>query len=296
MPSLYILNQYIKNLEFFILIIYSIPLSGIVESELLRFYSCMKKIGLIGYGWLGSRVSRSFSDSFEIYTTTTSPEKLQDIRSEGIHADLVVFSEYEKEFPDEWSIAADLDVMIITVPFSEKRTPHDTLKKRLAKLISFIGKFEKQVFFMSSTGVYSDKPEVFTEEMLPSEDVFVESMVKKAFPQVNILRLGGLMGDERLLKNFNVSNLSGVVNHIHYKDVAAVIKTIINKEIKGKEYNVAAPLHPSKQAVIAAQNNHVADDTEHIGKQRIISSEKLISELNYTFIYPDPTTFHLDEN
>jgi phage-related protein len=253
----------------------------------------MKKIGLIGYGWLGSRISTVISKNYKIYTTTTSPGKLQEIISKGIHAELAVFGEGQEEFTDPWSVVPDLDVIIITVPFSEKRSSRPELQDKFSKLFSFIGRFEKQIFFMSSTSIYPDVPGIFTEEMLRPEDVFVENHIKKGFPQVNILRLGGLMGDERLLKNFKVSDLSGVVNHIHYKDIAEVILKMIEKNVHGKVYNVVAPFHPSKREVIAAQNKQLIDKVHDNNKQRIISSEKLISELDYTFIYADPKKFHL---
>ena len=253
----------------------------------------MKKVGIIGYGWLGSRISRNFAENFEMHATTTSPQKLKNIRSEGIQADLAVFNEDEKHYPDPWNIAPELDVIIITVPFSERRTSKEILQKKLSNLISFIGKFEKQLFFMSTTSVYPDESGIFKEEMLPSENVFTENKIKEAFPQINILRLGGLMGDSRLLKNFNVSDLSGVVNHIHYEDVSAVILKMIEKDVRGKVYNVVASLHPLKQEVIAAQNNQYIDDMQY-NKERIISSEKLITELDFTFIHPDPKNFHLD--
>ncbi|WP_312175117.1 hypothetical protein [Chryseobacterium sp.] len=253
----------------------------------------MKKVGIIGYGWLGSRISRNFTENFEMHATTTSPQKLKNIRSEGIQADLAVFNEDEKQFPDPWNIAPELDVIIITVPFSERRTSKEILQKKLSNLISFIGKFEKQLFFMSTTSVYPDEPGIFKEEMLPSENVFTENKIKEAFPQINILRLGGLMGHSRLLKNFKISDLSGVVNHIHYEDVSAVILKMIEKDVRGKVYNIVAPLHPLKQEVIAAQNNQYTDDMQY-NKKRIISSEKLITELDFTFIHPDPKNFHLD--
>ncbi|MEC3875127.1 Rossmann-fold NAD(P)-binding domain-containing protein [Chryseobacterium salviniae] len=256
----------------------------------------MKKIGIIGYGWLGSRIGERFSGNFEIFTTTTSPQKLQDIRSKGIHADLACFSEEKNEFPELWNNVPELDILIITVPFSERRSSKKILEKKLSDLFSFTGKFEKQVFFMSTTSVYPDEPGLFTEEMQPAENVFVENKVKEAFPQVNILRLGGLMGDSRLLKNFNISDLSGVVNHIHYKDIAEVILKMIEKNIKEELYNVVAPLHPSKQQVLAAQNNQEIEGIKQSDDKRIISSEKLISELEYTFIYPDPEHFHEDRN
>lgn len=254
----------------------------------------MRKIGIIGFGWLGSRIAQDIKENFEIYTTTRSQEKLQQIEGEGFHAELAVFDDSENDSAGRWKIAPELDAIIITVPFSERRSSHQSLQLKLSKLFSFIGNYEKQIFFTSSTSIYPNEPGVFIEEMVLPQDVFVENLMRKTFPQINILRLGGLMGDSRLLKNFNISDLDTVVNHIHFKDIAAVIRLMIEKGIHSKLYNVVAPLHPAKQEVIALQNNQLLKEVQYGNKeQRIISSEKLISELDFTFKYPDPKYFHM---
>ncbi|MBQ0148104.1 MAG: hypothetical protein KBS93_06630, partial [Flavobacteriaceae bacterium] len=69
-----------------------------------------------------------------------------------------------------------------------------------------------------------------------------------------------------------------------------VINTCIEKEIKSSIYNVVAPQHPTKREILEYQiNNKVIDAT--IKKGKIISSEKLISELNYQFLFPNPLEF-----
>lgn len=253
----------------------------------------MKKIGIIGFGWLGSRIADHLDGKFDIYATTTSSDKLQGIQSQGFHAEIAVFSDStDDNYPESWEIIDQLDTMIITIPLSERRSSRESLQIILSKLFSFIGKYEKQIFFTSTTSVYPNQPGIYTEEMMTVENVFIENEISKKFPQINILRLGGLMGDGRLLKNFTVSDLGGVVNHIHYKDVAEVIRIMMEKNVKSKVYNVVAPFHPTKQEVISAQNNTPPNDRLYNDEQRIISSEKLVSELGFNFKYPDPEKFH----
>ncbi|WP_312900891.1 hypothetical protein [Chryseobacterium taichungense] len=253
----------------------------------------MRKIGIIGFGWLGSRIAQDIKENFEIFTTTRSQENLQQIEGGGFHAELAVFDDAEKDSPGRWSIAPELDAIIITVPFSERRASRQSLQLKLSKLFSFIENYKKQIFFTSSTSIYPDEPRTFTEEMVLPQNVFIENLLRKAFPQINILRLGGLMGDSRLLKNFNISDLDAVVNHIHFKDISTIIQLMIEREVHSKIYNVVAPLHPAKREVIAAQNNISLKGIQYDKKQRIISSEKLISELDFTFEHPDPKYFHL---
>jgi len=144
---------------------------------------------------------------------------------------------------------------------------------------------------MSSTGVYPDAPGEYAEESLSPDEVAGERMIINKYPQANILRLAGLMGDNRLLKNYNVSNLDAPVNHIHYEDICHIIEKMIERGSEGKLYNIAAPKHPSKAQVINTQKN-LPFPKEAIGEGKIILSSKLTSELDFIFKYPDPKDFH----
>ena len=119
-------------------------------------------------------------------------------------------------------------------------------------------------------------------------------MIKNNYPQINILRLAGLMGDKRLLCNYNISDVDSIVNHIHYIDICSVIYKMINSQSQSKIYNVVAPIHPTKKEIIDIQkNNIVLEKYEPTIIGRKISSSKLIQELDFTFQYPDPRYFHL---
>jgi nucleoside-diphosphate-sugar epimerase len=253
----------------------------------------MKKIGIIGCGWLGSRLAEKLSERFEIYTTTTTSDKSENFISKGFNPTIISFMDYQlSKKIMQWEVASDLDVLIITVPLSEKSCCISSLFNRVQNLSSFIGNFKGQLFLMSSTGVYPDSIKEFTEDDLSLENVSGERMIKGIYPQVNILRLAGLMGDERLLCNYDVSNLDLSVNHIHYADISSVIEKMIEQQLQSKIYNVVAPLHPSKAEVINTQKN-IPFSNECEPKGRIISSSKLVSELDFVFKYPDPRYFHL---
>ncbi|MGH1517753.1 hypothetical protein [Chryseobacterium sp. JK1] len=255
----------------------------------------MKKIGIIGCGWLGGHIAEKLSGHYEIFATTTTESKIEDLSAKGYHPTLVDFPDEDiAENIQEWEVASQLDAVIITVPFSGIRGVEVPMNGKAHNVLAFLGDYKGQLLMMSSTGVYPMIDKEFTEDDQPADDIPSEYGIKSRFPDVNILRLAGLMGDNRLLKNYNISNLDLLVNHIHYADICSVVEKMLDQQSKAKVYNVVAPVHPNKEEIINAQKSlpYSGERTSH---GRTISPAKLISELNFEFQYPDPRYFHLTE-
>ncbi len=252
----------------------------------------MKKIGIIGCGWLGKRIAERLSNRYEIFATTTTESKIDELQSKGYHATLASFPDEIHAEMKVWKAASELDAIIITIPFSGTRGAKIPMKERQENLLKFLGDYKGQLFLMSSTGVYPETEKDFTEDDQPVENVESENFILNTFPQTNILRLAGLMGDQRLLKNYNISNLDLLVNHIHYADICSVIEKMLDNHSQSKVYNVVAPIHPNKEEVINAQKG-LPYEGERTTTGRTISSAKLIDELNFEFQYPDPRYFHI---
>ena len=191
-----------------------------------------------------------------------------------------------------WEAAKDLDAIIISVPFSGIRGAQIPMNDKRQNLLNFLDDYKGQLFYISSTGVYPQTEKEFTEDDLPANEVESENFILEKFPQTNILRLAGLMGDQRLLKNYNISQLDQLVNHIHYADICSVVEKMLNNQSQSKVYNVVAPIHPNKEEVINAQKG-LSYSGERTTKGRTISPAKLIQELDFEFQYPDPRYFHL---
>jgi len=258
----------------------------------------VKKIGIIGCGWLGIRISKHLQSQYELYATTTSEEKKSELIAVGIDAVVIRFSDDEVTDPlKNKSKIQEMDAVIITVPFS-KRTPIDQLKTRFENISLFLGEFTKPAFLMSSIGIYpqlniSMDEGYMIEEHLESNLLSIEKLMKSNYPQINILRLAGLMGDNRVFSKYTISDPDQAVNHVHYEDICLIVEKMIIMNISSKTYNVVAPEHPTKQEVINYQKNITTDRLSAEQKaQRIISSKNLESDLGYVYKNPDPKKFN----
>lgn len=256
----------------------------------------MKKLGIIGCGWLGIRIAKQLLTKFEVHATTNSVHKIEEFEKAGILAEAVNFPDHEISVDfNIWSKVQDLDVIIITVPFS-KRTAAVLLEARFENLSYFIKGFDKQLFLMSSIGIYPQVEAKIQEDSLPKTMLhpgllLVENLMKSRFPNLNILRLGGLMGDDRYLSKYSISNLQQPANHVHYEDIARILTCMMEMESEAKTYNVVAPRHPSKEAIINYQKGLSTEEQPEDVPGRIILSYRCQTELNYTFSHPDPKLF-----
>ena len=114
-----------------------------------------KTLGVVGCGWLGSRLVPRLSDKFIINLSTRTKERAEKLAARGYPSIAVEFSD-EKDMPlDRWEAIPSLEVLVVSVPFSIRRATPDSLRFKMNNLCRFIGDFDGQLFFTSSTGVLS---------------------------------------------------------------------------------------------------------------------------------------------
>lgn len=244
----------------------------------------MRTLGIIGCGWIGTRIGDFLKEEYKIVVTTRS--KVAELQSKDFE---VIQADFTLETPFS-EIINSADVLILSANF-----PKINVDFWLKNLITFIGEFNKPIYLCSSTGIYSDQEGVIDEvsQNLNPEILNIENQLKSAYPQLNVLRLGGLMGDERYLSkwfmNKPLPKPGAKINYVHFEDIRHIVKRMVDLGISGKTYNVVAPIHPLKCEVYKAQTGiSVPFDTEY---NRVISSKNLIKEIGYTFVYPNPLEF-----
>ncbi|OPC21871.1 hypothetical protein BAX95_17385 [Elizabethkingia meningoseptica] len=248
----------------------------------------MKRLAIIGYGWLGQHIAHYFSGKYQIYTVN----RKEDDENTDTHFCI----DFDTQEPVETNTAINnADTIIICLPFSQ-RTDRTQLTVRFNRLSQYIGNYNGQIFLTSSTGIYPQDKKLIDETTyhdtaLTPNLIQVENQMKESYPQINILRLGGLMGADRKLCNYNVKYTDQVVNHVHYSDVCRAIETLIDRKVSAEIFNIVAPQHPSKQEVISFQKNEPYTATLRSEDQRVISSDKIQTEQNFTFEKPNPKLF-----
>ncbi|UII77339.1 SDR family oxidoreductase [Flagellimonas sp. HMM57] len=221
----------------------------------------IEKIGILGCGWLGLPLAKHFvSKKYEVHGTTTSEQKLRELKQEGIvpyHISLSV----TKIEGDIQNFLSHIDVLILNVPPKLRGANKESYIEKIRLLYSAVKKSAVvKLIFVSSTSVYGDvegevteetRPEPVTEsgkQLLQCEQLFINDGALES----TIIRFGGLIGPTRhpvtmLSRRQNLKNGNDPVNLIHLKDCIHLIDTIIENNYWSEVFNGVYPLHPSKK-------------------------------------------------
>jgi len=166
------------------------------------------------------------------------------------------------------------------------------------KYIALHVKREASIILMSSISVYREFDKEVDEDILISKiglQYEAERLLQSLRENVITLRLGGLMGDDRISGRWSkVKQFSdGGVNYVHRDDVIAVVKKLIVANKKIGLYNVVAPKHPLRSEVHEsnAKKFGFSVGTFEGMTYRKVSSKKLLEDLDYKFLHPNPLEF-----
>lgn len=240
----------------------------------------MKTISILGSGWLGFPLAEHLSQTNKISLSTRTQEKKENLTTKSIHTFLLdIDTNYVEQDIIEFLTA---DVLIINIPSKNI--------EGFTKLIQYIkSSTVKRIIFISSTSVCNN-------ELIPLKTI--EELFQNIDIKTTILRFGGLFGYSRNPANFfkngrTVKNPNAPVNMIHRDDCISIISEIIRQDIFDEVFNCCSPSHPSKRefytycAVSSGLDIPSFDILDDTSMYKVINSDKLISQLNYKFIYAD---------
>jgi nucleoside-diphosphate-sugar epimerase len=270
----------------------------------------MKKVSIIGLGWLGEATGMLLqAQGYQVLGSSTRSEKVGLLREKGL--DAVHFALDPDPKGIDYQRLFESEILVVTLPPRSRQGDGEAYLQQLASLRDLITSTEvKQVLFISSTGIYPNENKVvpYTEEEV-SESTAGNAILYRAEALMGtssrydliVLRMGGLMGADRIPGTY-FSGREQVVGHtrvnfIHQTDAARMVVWVINQGLWNQTFNGVAPEHPLRREVyqhnasalgipLPASFQDAAD--EEVG--RLISSEKIVST-GFTFEYPDPLTF-----
>lgn len=220
-----------------------------------------KNISIIGCGWLGLPLAISFvKDGYHVHGSTTSEEKLSQLKKERIIPFYISLSESKIE-GNISDFLRDVDTLIVNVPPKLRSRSSENYIKKMQLLHQEVTRsMIQKVIFISSTSIYGEVDGEVTEDTIPqpstesgkqllaSEAIFMND----SDLQTTIIRFGGLIGPNRhpitmLSGRQNLSNGNAPINLIHLDDCIRIIKSVISNSWWNEIINGVYPEHPNKQ-------------------------------------------------
>ena len=273
----------------------------------------MKKVAIVGLGWLGMPLATALTArGWRVTGSKTTPDGVEAARMCGIECcQLMLTPELECD-ADELEALLAVDALVVTLPASRTAADGENYLHAVQNLVDSALAFDvPRIIFTSSTSVYGSAAGMVNEQS-PLQPVTVAGQTLVALEhwlhdlpgtEVDILRLAGLVGPKRhpgrfLAGKSDVPDGEHGVNLVHLDDVVAAIMLLLQTPKGGRIYNLSAPAHPARQQFYpeVAQQLGLTPPTfaPAVNKNgKIIDGNKICHELGFEYRYPDPATMPL---
>lgn len=270
----------------------------------------MKTVSIIGLGWIGEPLGFYLKEKgYSVKGSTTSAEKHERLKAKGMDVIRLAFIPHPEGIG--FNSLFQSEIVIITIPPRTRSGDGGFYLEQLKFLKSILDRSQvKKVLFVSSTGIYPDvEADVPYAEDFPTSlensgntTLFQaeQSMASNREYELTIVRLGGLMGADRVAGKYfsGKENVAGHtrVNFIHQIDSVRLLTWIIEKGLWNDTFNGVAPIHPLRKEIYEKNSIDLgiappkSYQNEPEGKDRLISSEKIL-KTGFEFKFPDPLKF-----
>ena len=222
-----------------------------------------KKIAILGCGWVGNALKEKLELAGDEVNCLSRDVNMDTLV--GFYA---------------------CDALIIAIPPSDEYL--DVIEDAYFS-VSLNEALDTQIIFLSSTSFYDGKKII----------IEAEELAKIKEPNTVILRLGGLMGYDRIAGKYTAGKTveDTPTNYVHRDDVVGIIESIIEQRLKDKIFNVVAPIQRQKKEIYTQNSKQFGFEethfSENISKNKSFSSDILCDVLGYEFEKKDVREFWL---
>lgn len=240
----------------------------------------IKKIGIVGKGWLGSILLSEFDKTNQYDAWSTTRERN---------------SKEKKHFSfhvEEGVLPAQAQVVFFLVP------PKNSLeyRKGLKTLVEGIPE-STDFIYISSTSVFDESQGECAEDTTPNpksergkRQRSLEEVVLSGREKATIVRAAGLIGEDRhpiySMRGRKLSEGDRRVNLIDGRDLSRILITLMNLPNKPRILHAVAPFHPKRSEYYTAQAKkrgfEVNFDSVSSGEGKVIVS-RVLEEWAYEF-------------
>ena len=270
-------------------------------------------VSILGCGWLGlSLAEYLLAQGYRVNGSTTSLSKIPLLEEKKIEPYLIEIDDGQTLPQEKDATFFESDVLIINIPPKIKLQGETYHPRQIATILRYSTQARvKKIIYISATSVYPPGYEAVDETTPLSLQntgnkalLQAEKLLEKEYDgELIVFRCAGLLGYDRIPGKYYVGKTIDIggspVNYIHRDDVVRILEKSIRKRKFQGLYNLVAPLHPSRKDVFVKNAADFGFEPPQFSasgsanvKRKVVSGNKLMEELPYSFLYPDPLEFY----
>lgn len=220
------------------------------------FTSFMKKVSILGCGWLGKALANTLlQKGYDVNGSVRSEEKSIALKNMGVTPYLIEV-ENSGIVGDFESFISDADILVTAFPPGIRKNANANYTARIKHILMSIPSYSNcNLLHLSSVGVFGAMQGNVNETTQPKPEsavgkqlLEVEEAIMSLGANAAIVRLAGLVGDGRhpvkqLTGKIGVSAPMAPTNLVHQKDVVTYLAAVIKGNYWGQTLHCVSPLH-----------------------------------------------------
>lgn len=268
----------------------------------------MKKVAIVGLGWLGMPLALSLqAKGWQVTGSKTTLDGVEAARMCGIESYPLTLEPELVCDADDLEALMNVDALVVTLPARRSGSGDTFYLQAVQEIVdSALARRIPRIIFTSSTSVYGNA-EGNVKESTPLQPVTQSGRTLKELEEwlhnlpgtsVDILRLAGLVGPGRHPGRFFAGKTapdgSQGVNLVHLEDVIAAITLLLQAPKGGHIYNLCAPEHPARSEFYPVMARQLGleppqfTDSGVGSKGKRVDGSRITNELGFEYQYPDP--------